>query len=159
MDAGDRIVHSPPPDRQQPPKLLDRAPLAIPRPFHHSGVYPAYCRITHLLQAGYDIRTIQERLGDNDLSATMIYTQFGARLRNRPGKPIRVWTDCLITVGADAARRANGAASSHPLAVPALRAGPTSGCSGQPAPRARSRARPPLSRGPVMQEETEKERT
>ena len=54
-----------------------------------------------------------------------------------------------LCVGADAARRANDAASFHPLIVPALRAWPTSGCSGWPVPRASSRSRPPLIRGLV----------
>ncbi len=60
---------------------------------------------THLLEAGYDIRTIQELLGLKDVSTTMIYTNAAAE----PQGVIQLKTrDSVTTIGAGMAHYIDG---------------------------------------------------
>lgn len=64
-----------------PQKAIHRASKEVGIPKQVSCHTLRHSFATHLLAAGYDIRTIQELLGHADVSTTMIYTH----VLNRPG--------------------------------------------------------------------------
>jgi len=68
-----------------------RLSAGLARSWHVSCYTFRHSFATHLPEAGYDIRTIQELLGHKDVPTTIVYTRVLSRGRHGVRSPLDCW--------------------------------------------------------------------